>query len=195
MTLCAQCGARILWGGVLDGGYRFCSDKCRSNCGIIGMCKLLSDDVVHQHLLDLHAGPCPLCGGSGPVDVHTAHRVWSMLILTSWSSSSRVCCRSCGVKHQVGSIAFCTVLGWWGFPAGLAVTPIQIVRNLVAMLNPPNPDLPSVELEHMLREGMASELLALSRMQVEPAATATQGNAVASSAAAPPTAPQVVPRR
>ncbi|NJN39161.1 MAG: hypothetical protein HC790_11300 [Acaryochloridaceae cyanobacterium CSU_3_4] len=36
--------------------------------------------------------------------------------------------------------------GWWAVPAGIVITPIQIVRNIHGLLYPPPPNRPSLEL-------------------------------------------------
>jgi len=96
-------------------------------------------------------GLCPKCSGAGPVDVHVSRTVWSALFLTSWSSAPQLSCRSCGIKSQSLGAAFNVVLGWWGFPWGLVVTPIQIGRNLFGMSRPPEPSKPSLQLEKVVR--------------------------------------------
>jgi hypothetical protein len=47
-------------------------------------------------------------------------------------------------------------LGWWGFPWGLIMTPIQIGRNLYGMASPPDPSRPSAQFEKVLRMTMAA---------------------------------------
>lgn len=95
----------------------------------------------------------------GPVDVHKAHQVWSALFFTSWSSEPHVCCRSCGIKKQSGSLLFSVLLGWWGFPWGLIMTPVQISRNIIAMAKAPHPLRPSPDLEQAVRLNIAARLL------------------------------------
>lgn len=68
---------------------------------------------------------------------NTAHRVWSALVLTNWSSHPAISCRGCALKRQAGSLLSCLVLGWWGLPWGLVWTPVQVIRNIVGMVKPP----------------------------------------------------------
>jgi len=49
------------------------------------------------------------------------------------------------------------VLGWWGFPWGLILTPIQVGRNLVGVARPPEASKPSPQLEKVLRIAMARQ--------------------------------------
>jgi hypothetical protein len=105
----------------------------------------------------------PRCSGGGPVDVHTTHEVWSAVVLTSWKSIPALSCKSCGVKRQIGALAFSGFLGWWGFPFGLILTPIQVVRNLVGMLGGPRRDQPSQLLVDTVTRYLAAEFAAQQR--------------------------------
>lgn len=107
----------------------------------------------------IHAGICPKCNGQGPVDVHLSYKVWSALLVTSWSSNPLISCRSCGVKKQVGGALFSIVLGWWGFPWGFIMTPIQVIRNIVGMVSEPDASRPSPKLENILRLNLAAQLV------------------------------------
>jgi hypothetical protein len=93
------------------------------------------------------------------VDVHTSHRVWSALLITSWHSIPLVACRRCGVASQLGSALYSIVLGWWGFPWGLFVTPVQVIRNFTSMARGPDPAQPSDELSHLVRMSMAAQAM------------------------------------
>ncbi len=121
-----------------------------------------------ERLRQVHQGRCPECGGAGPVDVHTSHQVTSVLVMTSWNSRPKVCCRSCGVKSQLGGLAWSAVLGWWGFPWGPLLTPIQIVRNLLGLIRPPQASEPTAQLRKMVNLELASQLAdRLSRVTTE----------------------------
>jgi hypothetical protein len=92
------------------------------------------------------------------VDVHVSYRVWSAAIVTSWSSRPAVSCGGCGTKRKLGDALFSLVLGWWGLPWGVVITPVQIVRNLVGLARKPAPGQPSPALENMVRLNMAQSL-------------------------------------
>jgi len=160
MPACAQCGQTILWGGRREGALRFCGDKCyqRGNAGVVAAMKAVPDEVLDEHLLDLHQGACPRCGGSGPVDIHISHTAYSFAVMTLSNSRPAICCRRCGVKRQVFASIATGVLGWWGFPFGLIFTPVQIGRNIYGMVKPPDPSLPSKELEFHVRATLAAAL-------------------------------------
>ena len=53
-----------------------------------------------------------------------------------------------------------TLLGWWGFPWGLLVTPMQIARNISALTRRPDPLTPSPELLRAARIHIATQAVA-----------------------------------
>ncbi len=161
---CAKCGQTILFGGVRDGGLKYCSQKCQTE-GVLQ--NAIPEELVWERTASIHAGDCPQCGGPGPVDVHTSHRVWSALVLTSWSDRPHLVCRSCGVKAQASDAAISLVAGWWGFPWGFLYTPIQLVKNFRGMLRPPDPTQPSQKLESQVRLLLAYELQAVESQHVQ----------------------------
>jgi len=154
MASCGYCGTTILFGGARIGDQRFCSARCAENGRVLAASRQVPESLVQQELWRLHQGNCPRCGSNGPVDVHTNFKVWSALVLTRWSSIQLVGCRRCGRNGQLGAILFCAVLGWWGFPWGLIITPVQIVRNLTALMGGPDPQKPSAQLESLARIGL-----------------------------------------
>ena len=150
MATCDQCGTMILFGGVKAGGARFCNARCHRAAAQMAAQNLIPAGVVEEHLARLHQGPCPRCAGPGPVDVHMVHSVYSFVILTRWSSAGPICCVGCGRKAKWGAAGLCLLTGWWGFPWGLVLTPIQITRNLKS-LSQPDPAVPSERLRKHLR--------------------------------------------
>ena len=161
MAKCDYCGSLILFGGARDGNLRFCNEKCQSGGTLLKLSGQIPEDVVQKQLWEVHQGACPECHGRGPVDVHTAHQIWSALVLTSWKSVPQVSCRACGVKQQLMSLVLCLVAGWWGFPWGLIMTPVQVVRNLAGLVKGPDPMTPSPQLEKMVRLHVAQRAMAL----------------------------------
>lgn len=116
MPKCAYCNSTILFGGKRDGDLRFCNDECLEGGAIIAESLAIPEDTVRQEVWKIHQGPCPLCNGQGPVDVHASHWIWSVLIVSSWNSKPQLSCRRCGIKAQLGSALFSFFLGWWGIP-------------------------------------------------------------------------------
>jgi hypothetical protein len=58
------------------------------------------------------------------------------------------------------AIATSSVLGWWGFPWGLLVTPVQIARNIVGLFATPDPASPSRALTDLVRRQLAEQMMA-----------------------------------
>lgn len=159
MAKCATCGTTILFGGARDGVLRFCNEKCQQQGVVLSVAGQVPPELVQRQALQVHRGPCPKCGGEVPVDVHLGYRIWSALFLTSWQSMQRVCCRSCGMKGQVLDALFSLALGWWGFPWGFIMTPVQVGRNIIGLMSGPDPAMPSARLEKVVRIVIASQAL------------------------------------
>ena len=160
MASCAYCNATILFGGKRQGTFRFCNVKCAQRGALTELGSRLPAADVQRFVQQVHSGVCPKCQGAGPVDVHTSHRVWSAVYLTSWVSRPVVSCRPCGTKRRIGDLAFSMVLGWWGLPWGVLITPIQISRNVAGFFRRTDPAVPSAALEKILRLHLASKLAA-----------------------------------
>jgi len=160
MATCDYCNSGILFGGIKQGGQRFCNNKCYQNGFLLSASKQVPDAIVSQQIDQLHQGQCPKCQGRGPVDVHTSYQVFSLLILTRWSSKPQISCRPCGVKSQIGSALTSLLFGWWGFPWGLIFTPVQVTRNIIGIVSAPNTMRPSLMLEKFVRLHIAEKLVA-----------------------------------
>jgi hypothetical protein len=170
MAKCANCKRTIVFGGAKDGERRFCGQPCKNAFHLNRASSLLPEDFILEKTLALHAGPCPKCGGAGPVDVHTSYSVWSAGILTRWSQQSEVCCRPCGNKAKLKATAFSALLGWWGLPWGLLITPAQIIRNIGYMVRSPDPTKPSDDLVEVIRARLSAQLLNEEAKMLEPRA-------------------------
>jgi hypothetical protein len=149
----------ILFGGVRAGGQVFCNDKCHQGGYVLSLAQRVPPDVLERQTGEVWRGNCPKCRGLGPVDVHRYHEVWSILVLTRWSTSQQVSCRSCAAKRQAGALAFSFVCGWWGFPWGLILTPVQVARNIVAMCSGPDNARPSADLQKLVQVNLGVQLL------------------------------------
>jgi hypothetical protein len=158
MASCAYCNSMILFGGRKQGDLRFCDAKCEQRGVLALVANQLPADAVAKHLGEVHGGSCPKCGGDGPVDVHTSYKVWSALVMTQWSSNPSVCCRSCGTKQRIVDTLSSALLGWWGFPWGILMTPVQVGRNVVGFFGGPDPAEPSAALEKIVRLQLAGHL-------------------------------------
>ena len=159
MVKCNSCGSTVLLGGKKEGNLTFCNDKCVQNGIIPRTAQDLPINQIETELKALREGSCPQCGGIGPVDLHFYHQVWSALYLTSHKSVPLLSCQKCGRKKQIFSALFSFFLGWWGFPWGLFYTPVQIFRNLKAILKPLDPALPSPALREVVTLDLARQLV------------------------------------
>lgn len=148
-------------GGVKDAnGVRYCSKKCMARGMVHGVAAQVPADIIAREVAKVHAGSCPKCQGPGPVDVHKSHTVMSFLVMTRWKSTPMVSCRACGRNAQLGATATSLVLGWWGFPWGLILTPVQIARNIGGLMRGGDPTQPSPELAQMVQMMIASRMTA-----------------------------------
>jgi hypothetical protein len=160
MATCGYCGTTILFGGVRAGTQRFCNNKCHQNAYILSVSQHVPSDVLERQVEEVFRGSCPKCHGPGPIDVHKIHRVWSAAVLTSWSTSPQVCCRSCATKGQLGGALFSLFLGWWGLPWGFILTPVQITRNCIGMCGGPDLSRPSADLRKLVQVDLGAQIMA-----------------------------------
>lgn len=157
MDRCDHCEKAILFGGVRANGVRYCNEECYTNSLLQSVADSVTPEMIEARALEIHQGDCPRCYGPGPVDVHTAHSIWSVVYLTSWKSTPHVVCRSCGFGHQFRGLMFSSLFGWWGL-WGLIITPIQVFKNAHALAVGPDPTLPSDELKGLAHTMLAAEL-------------------------------------
>ena len=156
MKSCRWCGAMLLWMKVRDGETYYCNQEHL----IAGQAlNKISDSEVSDWVQQVHQGSCSKCGGIGPIDIHSSHEVYSLLLFTRWKSLRNICCRKCGIKAQSLALIFSLFLGWWGFPWGLVMTPIQVIRNLFGLVLPPNASAPTSALVDMGRHELAIQKL------------------------------------
>lgn len=160
MAKCAYCGTTVLFGGKKAEGLTFCNNKCLSEGQVVLVAKQVPSDLVSEQARAVHSGPCPVCGEKrGPVDVHTSHKVASFVLMTSWSSTPRVSCSSCGTKAKLGALTYSLLLGWWGLPWGVIMTPVQVLKNLISLVRSETSTTPSGQLEQFVRNSIASQAL------------------------------------
>lgn len=158
MAKCSYCNSTIVIGGVRDGEHRFCNQTCQQSGLLLSAGKLVSEEDVQKRVNAIHQGSCPRCHGAGPIDIHTSHSVWSALVVTSWKSTPQMSCTPCGKKAKTLSAVGAIFLGWWGFPWGLIITPIQITRNLAGLASSRSGTKPSEQLEKIARLSLAAEM-------------------------------------
>ena len=140
MPACDYCGEHYTLGPMKTGSYLFCSSICRDNGRVLEVLDNVPPAQVMEYVSNAQNAPCPTCGRAGPVDVQSSFRVYSLLLYTSWKTVAKVECRSCARKRQLKDLGFSLMTGWWGVPWGVFVTPVQVIRNIVALLdNSPGP--------------------------------------------------------
>ena len=159
MARCANRGAIIISGGKKLGDLRFCGDSCYQRGAVSRAAVQIPDHVLRKAVNEVHMGMCPKCQGRGPLDAYTSYTVWSALFVTRYGQSTAILCRACGVKEMRAAIASSLLLGWWGFPFGLIMTPVQIGRNIKRLSSTPSHLRPSPELESVVRMNLASQAL------------------------------------
>lgn len=155
MAQCAACGSTIIFGGKRHENLRFCNETCLQRGSLQIFAQNIPQDVVQKSVQEIHSGRCPVCNGGGPVDAYASHYVWSAVFMTSWKSKQQISCRSCGIKKQVQGLLCSLFFGWWGFPWGLIMTPVQIFRNLKGIMSTPAHLRPSQQLENLVRLKLA----------------------------------------
>jgi|SRR5271165_141668 len=158
MPKCSYCNSTIVIGGVREGDRRFCNQKCRQRGALLAVSQLIPEGEVKKRVAAIHQGPCPKCKRVGSIDVHTSHSIWSALVVTSWKSTPQVSCVACGRKAKVVATLGSVVLGWWGFPWGLVLTPIQITKNIWGFATARESFTPSAQLEKVVRLSLAAEM-------------------------------------
>lgn len=157
MANCSYCNSFFLFGGLKDQTGHYCNANCQLGGNLLVESQTIPEHEIRQLVTQVHQGPCPRCHGKGPVDMHKAHRVWSILVMTSWSSSPELSCKACAVQRQVASFFTSSMLGWWGFPWGIIFTPVQLIKNVAGMLGGPSAKQPSPLLERFVRIQAAAQ--------------------------------------
>lgn len=168
MAKCGYCNSTIIFGGVNAGAYKFCNATCHQNAYILSVTKTIPEDVVSRRVEEVWRGNCPKCSCMGPVDIHYVYEVWSAFVITRWTTSSQVSCHGCARKRQLGGIAFSLALGWWGFPWGLVLTPVQVTRNIIGMCGGPGVARPSENLRNFVLVSMGTQMIAAQKSAAVP---------------------------
>ena len=159
MQTCASCDGPLTRGGIWDGPLRFCGHACL-RAGVAGRFAV-SRAHLEEAVWKIHQGQCPRCGERGPVDLHTSFHVWSAVIVTHWMADARLSCERCARSARRKAAGRSLLLGWWGVPFGLVMTPVQVVRNVAGNLRSVDSGMPSRALVEFVHARLAEELVAL----------------------------------
>jgi hypothetical protein len=162
MATCASCGNSILWGGVRQNGRRYCGPKCCSRDEFGRFAARIPEQAVRHAVQEIRNGPCPVCSRrGGDIELRKSYRAISYVIMTSWGAFPLISCPSCHRKKVLGNFILTLLFGWWGFPWGLIMTPVQLVRNLSALSTDTKTSEPSQDLCSAVRVMMAHTHLSL----------------------------------
>lgn len=166
MKECARCGAPMASGGMWDGPLRYCGAECLR----LGPAERFIVPRAHLEgvVWEIHQGPCPHCGGPGPVDLHASWHVWSAVVLTRWMRDARLSCEPCGRAARWRAAGKSFLLGWWGFPVGLVMTPVQIGRNVAGNFTSVDASRPSRALVDFVHARLHRDLVAAEVDEYEP---------------------------
>jgi hypothetical protein len=164
MASCDYCNKTILFGGVRQNDLRFCGKACQLKAHSAVAAQFHPDDV-EQLVNNIHQGKCPICNGDGPIDVQLSHEVWSAFFLTRWVTKSKIACQRCGNKARTKALLSSALLGWWGIPWGLLITPMQIIRN-ISGLSAGAPSAPSSKLKRIVMQRLGAQALQQSAAQL-----------------------------
>jgi len=131
----------------------------------------IPDAVIKKEAQKIMNGPCPECNQiSHDVELRYSYRAVSYLVMTTWSKIPILACRSCHRKKVAGDTLTTVLFGWWGFPFGLIVTPVQLLRNMSAAGSPNSRKTePSADLCSFVRGVLAQKLIENSSQQVSSA--------------------------
>ncbi|MGU3781259.1 hypothetical protein [Burkholderia metallica] len=163
MAECSHCGRTFLTGGRSIDGRRYCRAACVRAHPVVVEAERVSDEQVWEVVHDWRYGPCPICRRDDrPVDVHTSHRIVSLLFVTRWATRHHVCCRRCGRRQQTVALLASAAFGWWALPWGLVLTPIQLARNVLG-LAARDPQVATRQFEQLVRRKLAARRLRRAR--------------------------------
>lgn len=158
MAVCDYCNQTFRLFGVYRNGYTCCSGNCADQLRVLKVLDQYPKEEIDQYVEHAHKGPCPQCGNNDRNDIHNSYRVASFLILTRWSTHTHFVSRQCAQREQYKAIGFSFLAGWWGVPFGLILTPVQIIRNIAAIMARPDPSRPSDRMQKVLKLNLARRI-------------------------------------
>jgi hypothetical protein len=133
MPQCDYCGEGFRLFGMNRGRYRFCGGLCYERGAVLERLDQIAPAAVDAYIENTRTGQCPTCNRSARLNIYESHQVYSVLVYTRWSTEFHYCCQLCGRKRQREDLVTSLLVGWWGVPFGLIITPIQVLRNVMAM--------------------------------------------------------------
>ncbi|TWT87586.1 hypothetical protein Mal64_31280 [Pseudobythopirellula maris] len=127
---CAYCGMGFRESPIIADGLDFCSEACIQRYDDHPCLRELPSEFLEHKVAEASQVPCPKCGGPGPINAVSSHRVFSFFFITYFATNTEIGCVRCGRRQCAVDAALCLLLGAWGFPIGVIGAPIQCVRNI-----------------------------------------------------------------
>lgn len=158
MASCDYCGEHYNFGALKAGSYFFCTGQCYERGKVLEILDQVQPGQIAQYIDQESRGRCGTCALNAVLDVRSSHRVYSLLVYTSWRSINKLECRDCSRKRQIRDLLFSVLFGWWGVPWGLFITPLQIIRNLRDMSST---EVPSYRFKQIIKLDLARRLIAM----------------------------------
>lgn len=156
---CPTCGISVLFGGFKDGDKKYCSKRCYEADEINRIAMQIPLDAVVSQTNKIRNGKCPVCQKDGPIDVHKSYFVYSIIIYTSYKTNEHIVCKECARKKQLSDLFLSSLIGWWGIPFGLIITPIQIAKNVIMLIKSPDQSEPTELMTQRIRQMLATKQL------------------------------------
>ena len=69
------------------------------------------------------------------------------------------------MRARLGDLLFSLLFGWWGFPWGFLMTPVQLARNIAGLVSSPDTTRPSAQLARMVRLHLAANAIEAQQKQ------------------------------
>jgi hypothetical protein len=155
--ICPTCDKTVLFGGVKDGNKKYCSKECIEKAEINKVAEKIPDDDVDKMTNKIRNDRCPVCRRKKIIDVHKSYSVFSLFFFTNYETRQHMMCKSCAIKRQLLALLSSSLFGWWGFPFGLIMTPVQIIRNIFELFVNPGKNGPTALMTQNIRQLIAVE--------------------------------------
>lgn len=163
MSRCAGCNKLILFGGIKAQSGTFCTEECRAAATVSATLEGVSEEEFEARVMAAHLSPCPRCRRPGPINVHFACAMFSLVVVTHFAREPFVSCTRCARILQLKAFCSTFCLGWWGIPIGLVGTPFVLLANLWFIAFPPR--YPRDEFCAMVAQRFAGEVSSRNRPQ------------------------------
>jgi hypothetical protein len=157
MAICYTCKKFVVFGGVKDHGFRFCSKICHAQKVVLlaSMAAVQPADI-EKEAAKIRNSKCPCCDNVGNIDFHKSLSIWSLIFITNLKEHVLVSCNSCARRVSLINTFKSLLMGWWGIPVGIVGTPVVIAFNLSQIIFSSLSTAPSKRLNEYARERIAA---------------------------------------